>query len=65
MNGGGGRVTLSPNEVDLAENVFKWTKADVAAGRCKPNQVGAPLGKAEFGRRKLAMQRDGRYNSGE
>jgi hypothetical protein len=40
---------------------FKWTKADAASGMCKPAQVGTPLGREGFARKKLAMIREGRY----
>jgi hypothetical protein len=48
-------VSLTPGEVEMANSYHVWTYG--------PN-IGKPIGVKEMARRKLLMQREGRYNMG-
>jgi hypothetical protein len=59
----GSEVRLTPGESERAtDGSITWGRHDLAAGRCKANQVGEPIGHAEFARRKRRMMADGYYD---
>lgn len=51
------RVTLTRGEVEAAEHTLTWNYTDPKIGAVK----GQPIGTKEYARRKIAMQKEGRY----
>ncbi len=63
---GGGSTTVRLTSVEAkaaTDGTLVWGKHDLAAGRIKDAKlIGTPIGQTEFAKRKLTMQRDGRYD---
>jgi hypothetical protein len=57
------QVVLTKGEADAATSgAVVWNKADAARGRCRPDQVGEPVGLKEYAARKRTLMAQGYYD---
>jgi hypothetical protein len=59
----GREMRLTPGEVESATGgAVVWNRSDAVRGKCRPDEVGSPIGVKEFARRKKQMMADGYYD---